>query len=571
MKKLPIICPKPKDIEFGDGYFNIEPNSIKINELGLPVSPDISLVQNSDFGEEEYHLEIGDFGIKIMSKNDKGAKLGFQTLRQLLIQGELPHLIIRDCPDLATRGFMLDISRCKVPTMETLAYLVDTLSLLKYNRLELYTEHTYAFSKHPLVWANASPMTKPEYEALDKLCKRAGIELVANINSLGHMERWLRYDFYKVLAESKAPFVDPMGNTRQFPTTLYPDDTAVSFINSLYSEFLPLFSSNKVNIGCDEPWELGMGRSKERCEADGSKYKLYVEYVTKLNNLAKTYGKKASIWADVIIKDKESVKTLPADLGLVLWGYDSDHPFGTQCQYLQSIGRQYLVAAGTNTWNSFVGRWQTAHENNNNACKNAKEYGASGAILTNWGDNGNHQIFSAMFLSICNFAQSAWGELSTQSEAIDAASALIYRDESKNFAKAIVALSNSDPHKSLYSLTNKLFFGTAQEVQKIIEENPMAMIKMLQACDEAFNLLKLSSPKSIDAKICIAELNLAIEMQRWAVNRAVNDVAVNNIQQQIGLKFIRSKYEQIWFARARIGGLAESSMRISKIREDIFI
>lgn len=41
---------------------------------------------------------------------------------------------------LEIRGVMLDISRDKVPTLKTLFEIVDLLSLLKINHLQLYVE-----------------------------------------------------------------------------------------------------------------------------------------------------------------------------------------------------------------------------------------------------------------------------------------------------------------------------------------------------------------------------------------------------------------------------------------------
>ena len=48
---------------------------------------------------------------------------------------------------------MLDISRTKVPTMDTLLTLIDQFSTLKYNQIQLYTEHTFAFSNQG--WSKA--------------------------------------------------------------------------------------------------------------------------------------------------------------------------------------------------------------------------------------------------------------------------------------------------------------------------------------------------------------------------------------------------------------------------------
>ena len=52
---------------------------------------------------------------------------------------------LRDHPDLPVRGVMLDISRDKVPTMDSLQAVIDRLASLKVNQVQLYSEHTFAY------------------------------------------------------------------------------------------------------------------------------------------------------------------------------------------------------------------------------------------------------------------------------------------------------------------------------------------------------------------------------------------------------------------------------------------
>ena len=59
-------------------------------------------------------------------------------------------------PAFDNRCFMLDVSRDRVPTMETLRWLVDVLSMLRYSELQLYVEHTFEFVGHERVWCEAS-------------------------------------------------------------------------------------------------------------------------------------------------------------------------------------------------------------------------------------------------------------------------------------------------------------------------------------------------------------------------------------------------------------------------------
>ena len=105
-------------------------------------------------------------------------------------------------------GYMLDVSRYRVPTMETVKRQVDILAELGYNHFQLYTEHTFAYPGHEDVWREASPFTPAEIRELDAYCAERGIELVPNQNSFGHLEHWLSHPAYNHLAEA------PQGGTR---------------------------------------------------------------------------------------------------------------------------------------------------------------------------------------------------------------------------------------------------------------------------------------------------------------------------------------------------------------------
>jgi hypothetical protein len=118
---------------------------------------------------EAYELIISSNRISISSQGEAGLFYGVQTLLQIFRLAQpalseqtscphIPALIIRDAPEIPRRGVMLDISRDKVPTLETLFHLVDLLSSLKYNELQLYIEHTFAYRGHEEVWKNASPI-----------------------------------------------------------------------------------------------------------------------------------------------------------------------------------------------------------------------------------------------------------------------------------------------------------------------------------------------------------------------------------------------------------------------------
>ena len=188
------------------------------------ITVQLSLVPGSVRHEQGYELTVVDGRIDAVANTNSGLFYAVQTLTQLLEQAgsELPTLRCRDWPDFPQRGVMLDISRNKVPTMDTLYDLVDMLASWKINQLQLYTEHTFAYRRHPLVWQDASPMTAEEIIALDAYCRDRGIELVPNQNTFGHMHHWLKHATYTHLAEKADGAQTPWGFYNPEPFSLSP-------------------------------------------------------------------------------------------------------------------------------------------------------------------------------------------------------------------------------------------------------------------------------------------------------------------------------------------------------------
>ena len=145
------------------------------SETGALLAVDTQQVLNP----QGYELTISSQQISVIAHDPAGIFYGVCTLVQIIEQsvadgsGSLPCLHISDYPDFPARGVMLDISRDKVPTMETLLALVDMLAGWKINQLQLYTEHTFAYRNHPDVWAAASPLTEQEILAAGCLLPRA--------------------------------------------------------------------------------------------------------------------------------------------------------------------------------------------------------------------------------------------------------------------------------------------------------------------------------------------------------------------------------------------------------------
>ena len=531
-------------------------------------APTLLLERAQTSHREEYVLETSPLKIFLSASSDEGLFRGLTSLCQLREgsgPGKTECLRIEDRPVIDGRGFMLDVSRCKVPTMKTLTELIDLLADLRYNELQLYVEHTFSFRDHEIVWKNASPLTGENIREIDQYCRERFIELVPNLNSFGHFERWLRHEPYKAMAECPDGFrrEDPY-MVRDHGTTLRPDADSLAFVDSLYTEYLPNFTSGKFNVGMDEPWELGQGWSKEDVSRKG-KEKVYLEYLEGIRKLVEKHGKRMQFWADVLLEKPENASLLAPTAEPIIWGYEADHPFDAQSKGVASCGLNFRLAPGTGTWRSFTGRWPDARTNLESASENALKHGAEGILLTTWGDCGNHQPWCTLYPSLLYSAQLAWnGTRLDDPPLADAVNRMVFRSSHMNLGAAIMEAGRLDrqigsrlPNRSL--AWNLLFEERRDEVRRHLEKNQTAR-RMGDGIDFLSRIVEELSGRNSNHKESLAaeELLLGIELSSIALNKGLALLSGNPQKDPHDTPQILRKYEKAWLARARPGGLKES-------------
>jgi hexosaminidase len=359
---------------------------------------------------EGYRLEIDPHGVSLVAGDAAGHFYGVSTLCQLLaVRGSvLPTLRIDDRPGLRTRGVMLDISRDKVPTLDTLKGLVDLLASWKVNHVQLYMEHTFAYRAHPEVWAAASPLTAEEILDLDAFCRERHVELVPNQNSFGHMERWFCHPRYQPMAETEHGLKLPWGEVTRWPITLSPaHPDSLTFLDGLYAELLPNFSSRQFNVGCDETFGLGDGRSRALVAAKGGP-RTWLDFVVEIRDLATRRGRRLQIWGDMVRRNPDLIADLPRDITILDWGYERERSLAASARPLAEAGQPFYVCPGTSSWSSLAGRTDNAVANMLDAAETAYEYGADGVLLTDWGDGGHWQHLPVSYLGYAWSAALSW-------------------------------------------------------------------------------------------------------------------------------------------------------------------
>lgn len=392
----------------------------------------ISFYHEEGLPEEGYRLEITGERTVIGYGNVKGAYYAMVTLHQAVLQsdGMIPCCRIVDGPALSLRGVLVDISRGKVPRLETLKRLADLLASLKYNHLELYIEgFSYGYRSHPQVWREDACLLAEEVRELADYCQECFIELVPQQNSLGHMAGWLTLPEYRGLAETEEGLA-VMGRTFP-PTTLNASDPgSLGLVKCLFEDLKVSFEPGLFHVGLDEAFEFGKGKNKALLEQGGGE-RLLVSYIEELHKMLGDEGFRMMMWDDLPGKYPQMVGKVPEDILIVNWGYDREYPVERKAQYLQEAGRRFCLSPGTSSWSSFVGLTDNMLENIRRTAAAAHKYGAEGMLVTDWGDMNHLQYQPVSCPGFAYGAAWAWNrEGMKEEELADALNGFVFADTS---------------------------------------------------------------------------------------------------------------------------------------------
>ncbi len=390
-----------------------------------------------------YRLTVTEEMILVTGGSGVGLYYGIQTLRQI-IRGSAPSIPcvkIEDRPDFEFRGFYHDITRGRVPKLETLMELADRLSFYKINQLQLYIEHSFAFRAHSEIWADSDPLTAEDTIILDEYCKKRGIELVPSISTFGHLYHALisksfgRLNEYEKIPDKPFTWVERM---RHY-TLDASNPQSLQFVRDMIDEYLPLFSSGKFNIGCDETFDLGRGRNRPLAESMG-RGKLYLYFVREIVNHVRSRNKSVMMWGDILLKYPEVLKDLPEGVTLLNWNYAPD---ATEdgIRAIAEAGLAQYACPGVQGWNRLVNDIDGSTGNIRAMVSHALKYNAKGILNTDWGDFGHINLLAGSMPGAIFGAGLSWNAAKTEGPSDEEISELEYGDGSGRYVGLVRELS----------------------------------------------------------------------------------------------------------------------------------
>ena len=625
------LLPYPASLELSDGEF-VLPEKIAISApaevsedvirwtgrlLNLPaiLAPGalVRCVYENGLPAEGYVLDIGPRSVAIHYGTPAGLYYALVSFKQLAVnyRGRIPCMRIEDRPSLPVRGVMLDISRDKVPQLSTLFRIVDYLSDLKINHVQLYVEgFSFGYPSYRHLWEGLeTPIGPEEIRALDVYCRDRFVDLGANHNILGHMAAWLATDEFADLAECPEgynlnPFI-------RFKTTIDPyDPRSLELVQQMTADLLPNFSSNIFNVNLDEPFELGKCKNRNVAKMKGVEG-IYLDYALRIHDMVKTYGREIWMWGDILARHPELAGELPEDITVLEWGYEYDHPFESRCERLAQMDRPFLVCPGTSSWTSLGGRTENMLANIDVAIRTALKYGARGMLLTDWGDMGHWQYLPISYTGFAWGAAQSWNPDGGHTVLLERhLSNFAFRDSSEIMGGLVMDLGRYNqfeefpiPNMTLCMLVYQLGIMDRVMAESIVRYLPESfrslvgedMIHSLSArfeqrqnfryhelkkyLEELSSKLRQSHMNLDDADLMVSEfenamsmIGLGADLRHFIIEKQHMGLTERKVMLESMLRQtheIERQHRALWLARNKPGGLDRSLQSLLKVREQI--
>ena len=340
--------------------------------------------------QQAYRVEVTENHIDVQAITEQGLFYGLQSLKQLYRYNyrldhteyqrvEIPCMDILDYPALEWRGWMDDISRGPIPTMDFLKKQIRILSEFKLNCFTLYTENTFK-SQH-YNYAPEDGFSAEEIRELEAYARQYYVELIGSQQCFAHFEKILALPEYAHLADSKWN-LDPS------------NPAAYEFLHTILDEETACYSSPFFNINCDETEQLGSGAAEKYVKKVGAA-EAYSRHIVWLHDFLASKKKTTLMWADIVLKDKKIINSLPKDIQMLVWSYAPSDEFRSMIQPVVDAGFDFWVVPGNSMWSTVFPIMSSYEKNIANFARDGYQLGAKGLINTAWNDSGEALLNSS--------------------------------------------------------------------------------------------------------------------------------------------------------------------------------
>lgn len=290
-------------------------------------------------------------------------------------------------------NFMLDASRNAVMTVKSMKNFILILALMGYTGFYLYIEDTYEINSRPYFGYMRGRFSKKELQDIDQYALLFGIEVVPCIQTLAHLEQVLKWETMSDVKEDKN-------------TLLVGSKETYLFISDMLETIKDIFHSQKIHIGLDESYGVGLGQYLIH-HPYTDRFALIKLHLDTVVGMCREMEIQPLVWSDFIhhTLDKKSLpgyypvdveidlqkaKSMPKDITYVYWDYGEceTEKYETRIANHRLFADDLMFAGGIHIYGAITPNHGKSLKTLNPALMTCKKMGVKKVLATTWGDNG---------------------------------------------------------------------------------------------------------------------------------------------------------------------------------------
>lgn len=401
-----------KDLQAVLGFEIVDrPGRASGNDIALRLDPEAT-----NLAAEGYTITVGD-GISITARTETGLYWGTRTVMQwatLAGTGKsIPAGSATDIPKYRERG--VGICACQIQvSVEYVERAIEEMSYYKLNQLWMETKVASTAYPKANFWGY---FTRAQAERISAFAKRHHVQIVAEVNSPGHMSPWLyKYPELQLTNEAGEAQPDRLDITKP---------EALKMVTTLFDEYMTSFDTPYWHMGADE-YMLGSGYAQYPQIAAYAKKKFgptatpqdaFVDFINQVDEHVRSKGKRLRIWNDGIPATPNVVKLNP-DIIVEHWIGSGRTPANLLADGhdLMNASQSLYFVRGSyspNVSRLWADHWTPLNFSGQTVSASAGPGTVLGAKLSVWPDNGAGDTENTMEAKVHDtlrfLAQTTWG------------------------------------------------------------------------------------------------------------------------------------------------------------------
>ena len=301
------------------------------------------------------------------------------------------------CVDaFTTLGVMIDVSRGRVLKVDYLKTRLMRIRKMGYNAFMLYTEDTFKLTDEPKWGYMRGGYTLEEMKDVKAFADQLGMEMIPCIETLGHLERPLRWAEYADVRNGAS-------------TLLVGEEKTYALIDKMLAFWQEAVGGGRIHLNMDEaPGFAGgkcrwlpdektrfdvfmrhLGRVKELCAKRG-----FIETWIAGDAFYRVASKNGEYYMPDTMASTELRARVPKNVRLVYWDYyhDSQEHCEGMIDGHASFGAEPVIYGGIQNWYHFLVDREKTIATAAPLLAAARKKGCREVFFSLWGDDGGYGI-----------------------------------------------------------------------------------------------------------------------------------------------------------------------------------